>query len=337
MLFLAVFLSSMYCQNDTLLFENFQSDPSSEMLLFPSGNDLNWVNLDEDGIPDFNNYPKNWFQALDFRYAAGLPVIGDTNFVFVSSSWLFNSVDGNRNWLILPPLEITDDQAVLSWKSAPFQCPLFTDGYAVLVSTTGNDPQAENFNDTIFRAAQNKPPWPLQNSLNATDYVFSPGYIHAEGLTLQEYLFYDPSSPDTAYTGLLEPHEISLSEYAGNTIYITFLHDSDDDYLIAIDDILVKGTAPSSAENLEHRFQIKVFPNPAEDQVTYSFYLQEAQSLSIRLKNTQGVDIKTVLPFQKMSSGSHKFDIDLKNLAAGVYFIQLYAENDVTSQKLIKI
>lgn len=337
MLVIPAFVNALLGQNDTLLFENFQTDPTSEMLLFPSGNDTDWVNLDEDGIVDFNNYPQNWFQALDFRYAAGLPFTADTNFVYCSSSWLFNSLNGNRNWLILPPLEIVDGQATLSWKSAPFQCPLYTDGYSVLISKTGNDPQAGNFTDTIFRAAQNKPPWPASNSLNAADYLFSPGYIHADGLTNLEYLYYNPASPDTAYTGLLEPHDFSLSAYEGSTIYIAFVHDSDDDYLISIDDILVKGTKPLSVVNQMDYFRLKAYPDPVTDILNYEFFLPEAQKISINLTDINGLEVIKILPIQKMSPGSHNIAFDFNNLQSGIYFIQIFAQNAVTSHKIVKI
>jgi hypothetical protein len=41
-------------QGDTLLFENFDVDPTASYLPFNSGTDTQWVNFDADALPDAN-------------------------------------------------------------------------------------------------------------------------------------------------------------------------------------------------------------------------------------------------------------------------------------------
>lgn len=43
-------LKAQGLSQDTLINENFEENPTSEMLLFPSGNDPQWVNYDADQI-----------------------------------------------------------------------------------------------------------------------------------------------------------------------------------------------------------------------------------------------------------------------------------------------
>ena len=67
-------------------------------------------------------------------------------------------------------------------------------------------------------------------------YDFSEGFIHgADG----EYIKADDDPQRNA--GVLRPNEVSLAAYAGKTIFIAFAHDSDDDNILFIDDIMVTG------------------------------------------------------------------------------------------------
>ena len=67
-------------------------------------------------------------------------------------------------------------------------------------------------------------------------YDFLKGFIHgADG----EYIEVDDDPQRNA--GVLRPNEVSLADYAGKTIFIAFVHDSDDDNILFIDDIMVTG------------------------------------------------------------------------------------------------
>ena len=64
---LAATFSVLSAQNDTLLFENFQTDPTDFFTDIPEGNDTTWVNFDSDGFEDSNNRPQNWYFTEAFR------------------------------------------------------------------------------------------------------------------------------------------------------------------------------------------------------------------------------------------------------------------------------
>ena len=194
---------------DTYLFEDFNSGVI----------DTTWQNIDEDGIATHPSFPvaQDWFT---WQYNIGL---ADSSMVAVSSSWLTGFQPGNRNWLIPPKLWIDTVAAILRWKSAPGQGHLYMDGYTVLVSTT--DSLLTSFTDTLVHFAQN---------INDDWVQFSSGMMHTNFLGDQT----DQSNPG-GVPGILTTWQASLGAYAGQNIFIAFLHDSDDDFVMQVDDIFV--------------------------------------------------------------------------------------------------
>ncbi|MBL7798735.1 MAG: choice-of-anchor J domain-containing protein [Saprospiraceae bacterium] len=303
---------------DTLLIQNFTIDPSDTMLLVPGGNDTHWVNWDADNLPtlcgDEVPVPQNWFWDSDLGDLSDPPV----NFAFTSCSFLQGG-QSNENWLITPPVFITDSTTVLSWRSASFEGPGYMDGYKVLVSTTTNEPFADAFTDTIFVAAEMLEAL-KDGSLKVTDYIFSPGYIHANGYTNPDYFFLIHPSAQ-AYTGRLEPHTASLAKYAGRSIYIAFLHDSTDDNILQLDDIaIVQGVSSGTAEPGLLDLGLRVLPNPVLDYGTVSWQAQSVRDGRLILMNLLG-EILLEQPVGDMRVGAA--ELHISSLPTGSYVCML--------------
>ncbi|MCB0567446.1 MAG: T9SS type A sorting domain-containing protein [Phaeodactylibacter sp.] len=337
---------ALTAQMDTLLFEDFQDDiigdVEGEVAIFPQGDDTTWVNYDADYLQDANDRPQNWYTSIDF--AQGLQdsiAPTDTSIVLASSSWLQGFLNGNRNWLITPPITIRDAQASLHWKSAPYQGPRYADGYSVLISSGMNFP--ESFTDTVFRAKQMIPPLPIGaddpegNAFQVDSFLFAPenGYLHADGYTLPEYYILDEPG-DNLLIGVLEPHSFDLAAYSGQTVYIAFVHDSDDDNLISIDDILVMGNLMSSTrEPLAADIRLVTYPNPVDNLLNVLFRLETPVNVRTGLYNMDG---KQVL---SMASEGHLFGeqslkLDLRRLPAGAYNLVLDIEGQQYTRKVVK-
>lgn len=317
-------IAFIQAQNDTLLYNGFQTD--FETLVFPNGYDTTWVNLDEDGLADDNARPQEWYITTDWAQDS-VPAGVDTNFVAASSSWLVGFVDGNRNWLITPPIHIGDDQASLHWKSAPFQGFRYLDGYSVYVSTNTNDPSTGDFGDPIFRAAQMVPPLsdsaqaPLVNQ-TVDDWSFSEGYIHANGFTLTNYFTGDIYN-DAIYTPLLEPQSFSLADYANQTIYIAFLHDSDDDNFMILDDILVLGNLIVPNKEVSNNVRFVTYPNPATHIVNVMFYLEASAEVNLYITDMQGKVVREIFRKTSMPAGEQNNKLVVADLVAGNYNVVL--------------
>jgi len=336
---LAVFYSSSRAQ-DTIFSQDFEVEDISFMIFdFPSAvpGDTNYYNTDEDGLDDastLGNRPGQWFLTFGFSGADTL------NTILASNSWTNHPATPVKNWLVLPVIQITDTSAMLSWKSAPFQTPYFLDGYKVLVSTTTNDLFA--FTDTLFVASEFVS-GPFDGETNCCSggdyslYTFSPGFVHGLDSTFIEYnddgdgLTGSFSAGDSARnTGVLRPHSVSLAQYDGQQIYIAFLHDSHDDNLIGIDEIMVtEHTDPTfGLGEQDVEFEGSVYPNPADQWTRVTFDAERYHHVKVELLDQRGVLIHSSL-----SLGTT--EIPTSALAAGLYYVKVTADEGAMVRKLI--
>ena len=342
-LFLLLLPLSLAAQLDTLISENFQGNWEERFLEFVDelayGSDSIWINLDADGATAANNRPGNWYLSVDFAEPDETPD-SLVNVVLASSSWLENFNLQNLNWLVLPPLHLGDDEATLHWKSAPFQGPRYLDGYKVLLSTTEIDPFLGTYADTLFVAAEMIEPLPpgasdpAQNALNVAAFNFSPGYIHADDYTLEEYYILEDGA--NFFLGVLEPHSVSLAAYAGQTVYVAFLHDSFDDNLISLDDILVLGNVISSVNERELAdIRLVTYPNPVENFLNVLFRLEEAASVQLELFDMNGRRM-LALHSQGVQIGEQNLQLDLRRLPAGAYSLAVSVNGFKHTRQIIR-
>ncbi len=322
---------SAQAQLDTILHQDFQAvDIYVDWTPFPVGDDTTWTHLDQDGIAPSNGAEEEfaWFSSNEFWPDTS----ASTNFVAASGSWLANSVPGNRNWLFTPPMVISSANATLHWKSASIQMPRYLDGYQVLVSTTGNNP--EDFVDTLFTAASMTAILGTGNETVVDSFEFSPGYIHANGLL--DTTYFDYYADSTLLHGILEPHSVSLAAYAGKTIYIAWLHDSDDDYYLSIDDVLVvdgtiiKTEGPATAD-----LRFVTYPNPADDLLNVLYRLDNQAVVQIQVVDVEGRAVLSSI-LQTQAAGEHSGQLNLSRLAVGNYLLLLKVDDRVVSGKFMK-
>lgn len=324
------FYSSIFSQVDTVLIQDFQFDVFQLMDSEPTGDNVLWVNYDEDGLAS------NLGTEETQRWYGGEPKVPDTingvpNFVALSSSFLDNFLPGNRNWMILPAQEITDESYMLHWKSAPGQLPRYMDGYQVLLSTSTND--VGSFTDTLFTAASMESITGDSQSTDFSNFSFTPGYLHADGGTDENYF----QASTNVNFGILEPHSFDLSEYVGQNVYIAFLHDSDDDESLQIDDILItKAAEPSSLVNIdENKFRMEVYPNPVDQFMFLNFQLEQRQNVSYSIFSTQGKLVYSS-EMSEYTSGLQSERLDLSNLSSGNYVVRLNVGGITQSLGIVK-
>ncbi len=322
----------LIAQIDTVLYEDFQLDVFLLMDDEATGDNVNWVNYDADGLTTNagTEETKKWYGGEALSNAVD-SITGETNFVAISTSYLDLFLPGNRNWMILPPLEISDDSYMLHWKSAPSQLPRYMDGYQVLLSVGTNDLNA--FADTLFTAASMDQITGDGQSTDYSNFSFTPGYLHANGGMDTNYFV----EGTTAHFGLLEPHSVDLSSYAGQTVYIAFFHDSDDDERIQIDDILLtKAGEPSSVNNLSEKYRFESYPNPVDAFVNLNFRLDKAINNCIySIFSTQG-KLVTQVNLGQRSSGIHTEKINLSSLPSGNYVLKIELDGDVVVKNIVK-
>lgn len=325
------FAFSAQAQLDTILHEDFQVvDIFLEWQNYTQGDDLVWTHFDQDGIEPNNGDEQQWgwFSTTEFWPDTAV----NSNFVAASYSWLAGSVNGNRNWLNTPPLAIPSANTTLHWKSASLQLPRYMDGCQVLVSTTGNNP--EDFTDTLFTTASMTGIIGSGNVPVVDSFEFSPGYIHAN--SLQDSAYWDYYDNLQLMHGILEPHSVSLAAYAGQSIYIAWLHDSDDDYYFSIDDVLVvDGAIISATDPTTADLRFVTYPNPADDLMNLLYRLDNQAVVQFQVVDAAG---RTVLSSnrQTQSAGEYSTPVNLSRLAAGNYLMVLKVDDKLVSGKFVK-
>lgn len=119
-----------------------------------------------------------------------------------------------------------------------------------------------------------------------------------------------------------EIRTVDLSAYAGQQIYIAFVHQSTDVYALKIDDIIVSTTSTVEiSENSITNFEI--FPNPVKDN------FQSNKNIDyIEIFNLNGQIVKI---FQ------NQVEYNISELKQGVYFVKIYSENLIISSKIVKL
>lgn len=325
-------------ESDTLVQEFFAEDPTPFMLPAPTGDDDMWVNYDFDQAPALcvaeGPTPQGWYWESDLGFANP----DDTdNFAFTSCSFLdlLPSQSHNRNWLIISPVFIPDSSYWLCWRSLAFQGPMYLDGYKVLASTASNDPLSGDFSDTLFRAAQMVSPVNGIGSLNLSAYNYSQGYIHANGYTDTSYYFLDSSNPLAPfYRGRLEPHMVSLKSYAGQWVYIAFLHDSDDDNLIQVDDILIANNMTSGTTTPSDIRSFRILGNPSRQNAYFSWSLETAQETRLSITNQSG---QLVLDKTFARQQEQNWHTEIMHWEPGIYYCTLQTPLGRATGRLVKI
>lgn len=76
-----------------------------------------------------------------------------------------------------------------------------------------------------------------------------------------------------------------------------------------------------------------VYPNPANDNVYVNFDLKSNANVNITITNMVGQTVKTIT--NNNMNGSQNINIDVKDLNAGVYFVNLKVNNETKVQKLV--
>jgi len=78
----------------------------------------------------------------------------------------------------------------------------------------------------------------------------------------------------------------------------------------------------------------EVYPNPANNNVYVNFDLKSNADVNITITNMVGQTVMNVTNLNNVN-GSQNISVDVRNLNAGVYFVNLNVNNDVKVQKLV--
>lgn len=321
---------------DTLMYESFNFQNFYDIYLIKETvphlgvtTDTLWYSFDADGLTDGapgGAREGGWFPVSPFAN-----VDTTDNVALASSSW-FSAPAAASNWLISPNVQLGDHDT-LFWRSAPVQTPRYLDGYKVKISTTTNEDLS--FTTTLFTAAEMTQisSVPGDSAIFANHTFSSPGFVHGIDGT---YIEAKINRPTGAFTGELRPFSVPLDTYANQNIFIAIHHDSFDDNLISIDDMMIRGTINPLAGIKENKadLNLNVFPNPSNDNAQLNFELSAETLVTITVNDIAG---KLVYTENKgsLAQGRHFATINTSVLANGFYTIAVQTKNGKSTVKLI--
>jgi hypothetical protein len=76
-----------------------------------------------------------------------------------------------------------------------------------------------------------------------------------------------------------------------------------------------------------------VYPNPANGSTNVGFNLKQAGNVAVTVTNLLGQTVATVNP-GKLAAGSNNVNLNLSNIKAGVYFVNVSVDGTSTTKKL---
>ncbi len=92
----------------------------------------------------------------------------------------------------------------------------------------------------------------------------------------------------------------------------------------------------NSFENTPTQFILQQnYPNPFNPTTTVSFVLVQSSLVSLRIYNSVGQEVATLINNEEMESGAHEILFDATGLTSGVYFYRLQAGTFSETKKLI--
>lgn len=129
---------------------------------------------------------------------------------------------------------------------------------------------------------------------------------------------------DQGYSNGAKTVSVDISAHMGQDVQIVFRHYNSTDMLyVGIDDIEVYQDQPSLGTAQTENLDFRIFPNPATDFLR----IQNAP----KLEQVRVFDLNGRRVLQTTES-----EIDVRNLAPGIYIVNVYSGNEVISKKFIK-
>lgn len=97
--------------------------------------------------------------------------------------------------------------------------------------------------------------------------------------------------------------------------------------------LLYAGTHVGVTDGVRNGFSMTVSPNPAQEQATLQFELNQPEMVIASILDITGAQV--AVQTAQLGQGLQQLSLDLSQLAAGVYLVQVKAGEQLSTQKLI--
>ncbi len=128
---------------------------------------------------------------------------------------------------------------------------------------------------------------------------------------------------------------LDLSAFNGKSnVIVKFKVTSDYGNNLLIDDINIYNNTNVGIEKPENTNMVNIYPNPAQTSTIIDLTLSESSPVAYTIINATGQVVLTQ-NLGEISAGSHLLNVDLTNLSAGIYNVNLLIDGRLESHKLI--
>lgn len=306
-------------------FQDFEDTTVADFATLMDG----WLNWDLDAFTDANGRPQEFYWGA---YAASIdtmvtPWDTTTSFGAMSSSWMEGFVGPTNNQLVSPVWTLGSNPS-LTFQSKPYQGPRYLDGYSIAVMATSDQSDWDLASaDIVFEALENANDPAPGTSPSDMDFEGGAGaWMH------EPFMLMSGQDSSGMFPVLSDPITIDLSAYAGQSVVIGFIHDTNDDNLIIFDNILVDGIA--SVEDNNVKFEINAYPNPAENFATVAFNLTNTADVLTAVYDITGRKVMS-LNNGTLAAGNQKVELDVTNLPAGIYNVAISINGEIANVSIM--
>jgi len=88
-------------------------------------------------------------------------------------------------------------------------------------------------------------------------------------------------------------------------------------------------------DNLTNSTDVKAFPVPAYDKLTFSFYLEKQENVELSVFDLNGRKIETLIERESLSKGNHNTIWNIGDIDSGIYFYNMTIGNSSITKKVI--
>jgi len=134
----------------------------------------------------------------------------------------------------------------------------------------------------------------------------------------------------SSYTHYSSPLNLMM---APDSVLITLYSGDNPGTILKVDDI--KFLFPVGENEIVNVMQLVSYPNPATDQINLKFDLKSDSKVCVKLTDVSGKTIE-IRELGDLNSGNYYESFNTSNYSAGIYFIELTANNKVIQHKFIK-
>lgn len=118
-------------------------------------------------------------------------------------------------------------------------------------------------------------------------------------------------------------HTVNLNSYVGQNVYVAFRDDSNDEYIMLLDNIKITSTNTLATTDLKKK-QTFFSPNPTSDFLNIK---ADSKITAVSVADVTGKKVNVKLDGDK---------VDVRNLSTGTYIISIETKDGISTEKFIK-